>query len=80
MEINPTPAQIDIFNILKLSPDTMYVTPDGLHLYILMTQDGVEGLLDIEWIYNMADGRRFNELNGEELNEVLQDFLETLED
>ena len=72
------PVHLAVYSLLKLSANTMYVTPDGLHLYILMTQDDEEGLLDIEWIANMTDGRRFSEMNGDELNEFLTDFLPTL--
>lgn len=75
---NLSTTQIAIYTMLKLTPDSMYVTPDGLHLYLLMTQGDEEGLLDIEWIYNEKDGRRFNELNGDELNVVLQDYLKEM--
>lgn len=76
-EIDATPEQLRIFNTLKLNPDTMYVTPDGNHLYILSTQGDVEGLLDIERI---ESDKYFNEMTTEELNEALQAFLKDLTD
>jgi hypothetical protein len=74
---NPTPDQTVIFALLKLAPDTMYVTPDGNHIYILMTQDDVEGLLDIEYLHS-EDGKRFDEMNPDELNTYVVEFLRKL--
>lgn len=75
MENEPTLVEIAIYSLLKLRPDTMYVTPDGNHMYVLAATEDGDGLLNIEYIHS-EHGRRFNEMTEDELNDVLVSFIE----
>jgi hypothetical protein len=72
---NLTPAQLLIYIKLKLNPGMFHVTPDGNYIYILTEVDGVEGMLTFE---RLSDGQSFADLNEEELNVLIQEYLEQL--
>ena len=72
---NLTSAELVIYTLLKANPGMMHVTPDGNHIYFLLGEGENEVLGNIERI---SDGVKFTDLNGEELNDLMQDYLNQL--
>lgn len=69
-ELNP--SELAIYQILKDSPEpTLYVSPDGNHIYIIAGEGETEGLMHI----TRVEGKPYNEMDGDELNEVIIDFM-----
>jgi hypothetical protein len=75
MDNELTPVEVVIYCLLKQQDALfMHVTPDGNSIYFLFGEGENEGLMKIERL----EGKSFSLMSGDELNEVLSDFLENL--
>lgn len=70
-----TLTELYIYTMLKACPEpTLHITEDGNHIYVIVGEGANESLLDIERI----DGPLYTTMNGEEINQVIIDYMTAL--